>query len=428
MEFNVFLDFLVAIALGALIGVERQRGQKTGGFAGIRTFIMISFLGALTAFLYQELENPQVLLLTFFSIVALITASYIISAIKGYEGITAEVSAYICFFLGFFVMFEKYKNYGLVFGVIITIVLSFKRVLHRFVEGAKTVEWNDTLKFALIAFVILPLLPSQVTIPIFDQGPYYDLNIFYPKEIWLLVVFVSAVSFVGYFILKIIGPQKGANLIGALGGLVSSTAVTQSMATHSKAKVGKSLVNYKPLAIAVLLATIVSFTRAGIICISVNNSLMPILMPIGTIIIVGAIWFLISSRSKGEIKAKLKLESPFKLKPALTLGILYTIITFISKLSFATNIGKSGIVLASIITGLFDMDPIILAVSKLSSAGTITVNDAIGTILLGIASNQLTKSFVSISSGSKKFGQCVSRILLTFVVIIIIWVFYFKLV
>lgn len=427
MDFGILLHFLTAIALGALIGIERQR-QKSGGFAGLRTFVMISFLGALTAFLYQELNYSLILVLTFLSIVALITASYVFSAMKGHIGITAEISAYISFFLGFIVMFEDFRNYGLIFGVLITILLSLKGTLHRFIAGAKAYEWNDTLKFALIAFVVSPLLPTEVTVPIFEEGPFSHLNVFHPREIWLLVVFVCGISFVGYFLLKTLDTKRGANLIGALGGIVSSTAVTQSMAVHSLSKVGQKLVNHKPLVISVLLATLVSFCRVAVISTSINRGLSTILIPIGLLVILGLLIFIITSRSRGELKTKLTLESPFKLKPALILGFLYALLTFISKLSFALELGKSGIIISSIITGFFDIDPVILTVSSLSSTGSLGVQDSICAILLAVASNQITKSFVALTSGSKNFGRSVAKILISFILVIMGWVIVYKII
>lgn len=425
MDFTVLLNFLTAMALGALIGVERQR-QKSGGFAGLRTFVMIAFLGALTAFLYQELGYSLILVLIFLSIVALITSSYVISALKGHIGITAEISAYICFFLGFIVMFEEFRNYGLIFGVLITILLSFKGVVHKFIAGAKAYEWNDTLKFALIAFVILPILPKEITLPIFPEGQFSHLNVFHLQEIWLLVVFVCGISFVGYFLLKTLDTKRGANLIGTLGGIVSSTAVTQSMAVHSRAKIAGKVINHKPLVISVLLATLVSFGRVGVISTSIHRSLIQIVVPIVILVAVGFLIFLILSKNQGELKTKLKLESPFKLKPALILGLLYASLTFISKLSFAANLGKSGVVLSSIVTGFFDIDPVILTVSSLASAGSLGAQDAICAILLAVGSNQITKSFVALTSGSQRFGNSVAKILALFTLLIIGWVGVYK--
>ncbi|MBN2015603.1 MgtC/SapB family protein [Candidatus Dojkabacteria bacterium] len=424
MDLKIVLNFLIAIALGALVGIERQRGQKKGGFAGIRTFILIAFLGALSGFLLLEFNYPFMMPVIFSSVVSLIVVSYVISAKKGYLGITAEISAFITFFLGFIIMFDQYRNYALVFGVLITILLAFKDVLHRFAEGAKDVEWNDTLKFALVTLVIFPLLPKEINLGIFKEGPYYELNFLYPQEIWMLVIFVCAISFVGYFLVKIIGEKRGTNLIGAMGGLVSSTAVTQSMASHSNCKMRGEAVNYQPFVNAVLLATLVSFGRVGIISVGISNDLYPILVPVLILMVVGIFIFLAYSRKSQDVKTKINLKSPFKLKPALLLGFLYAILTFVSKLSFALKLGKSGVIIAAIVTGFFDIDPVILSVSSLAAGGNIAIKEAICAILLAVISNQMTKSAVALSTGSRKFGQTVAKILLFFVLIMLGWLFY----
>ncbi|MDD3647732.1 MAG: DUF4010 domain-containing protein [Candidatus Dojkabacteria bacterium] len=425
MDFGIIINFLTALALGALIGMERQRDQKSGGFAGVRTYTLISFLGGLSAFILQEFNFSFILPLVFGSIVVLVISSYIVSASKGYMGITTEISAFITFLLGFLVMFDQYKNYALVFGVLITILLSFKNVLHKFVEGAKVVEWNDTLKFALIAFVILPLLPEKIELSLFKE-PFVELNYIYPREAWLLVVFVCAISFIGYFLVKFMGSKQGTNMIGAHGGIVSSTAVTQSMAVHSKSKVGNRLVNQRPLITATILATVVSFIRIGVISVAINSDLYMIILPVIFIVLTGLMFFLIYSRDDSGKGAQIRLESPLKLKPALILGFLYLLLTFVSKLSFALNLGKSGIIITSIITGFFDIDPVILTVSSLSVGGDISATDAICAILLALASNQLTKSFVAYSTGSRQFGVKVARILMVLLILILLFILYIK--
>jgi uncharacterized membrane protein (DUF4010 family) len=277
-----------------------------------------------------------------------------------------------------------------------------------------------------MTFVVLPLVPEKVNLGIFEEGRFYELNIINLREIWLLVIFVSGISFIGYFLIKIIGGKKGSNIIGAMGGLVSSTAVTQSMASHSKHKGSERKSSYKPLVNAVLLATLVSFARIGLISIGIDKNLYTLIVPIVMLLAIGLVIFVVISRNQDGLDANVKLKSPFRLKPALILGSLYAILTIVSKLSFSLELGRSGILIASIITGLFDMDPVILTVSSLSAAGTISVNDAICSILLAVASNQLTKTFVAITSGSKKFGKAVGKVLCIFIIAILVWVVFVK--
>jgi len=426
MNFNTLTNFIISISLGALIGIERQRGKKDNSFAGIRTFILISFFGSLTSFLYKELNNIYIFPIIYFSIVSLIVSSYIISALKGYVGITSEISALIIYFLGFLVMFDEYRKYAVIFTVLITILLSFKNIIHEFAESAKENEWNYTLKFALIAFVILPLLPQEINFHIFPEGKFYNLNIINPKEIWLLVVFVCAIGFLGYFLIKIFGKHKGPNIIGALGGLVSSTAVTQSMANFSKTIKNDKYNTHKPLVSSVIIATVVSFIRFAIIILTINKDFLLILIPLFILIFFGIIIFFYLTRNKSNMIPNIKLKSPFKLGPALFLGFIFLLLTFISKLFYIFKIGKSGILLTSIVTGFFEVDPVILTIISLYSMSFININDSICAILLGIASNQITKSIISLSTGSKSFGVLTSKILMLFVTIIILIVISIK--
>lgn len=412
MSFTVLTNFIIAIALGALIGIERQRGQKSGGFAGIRTFVLISFLGALGAFLSSEFNLEFMFPVLFTSVALLIAISYFVSAKKGFLGITAEISAFITFLLGFIVMFDDYRNYALVFGVLMTVLLSFKEGIHNFIENTEEVEWNDTLKFSLIAFVVLPLLPSEVNLGIFS-GRFSDLNIINPKEWWLLVVLVSLISFVGYFLMKTIGGKKGANVTGALGGIVSSTAVAQSMAIHSKTKMNNGKVApYKTLAGAVILATVVSFVRIGFLTIIINDKLSSVALPLLIAMILGLISFLVISRDKTKFESNLKLESPLKLKPALILACLYAVLTFATKAFTALNIGKSGIVMTSAITGFLDVDPVILTVGSLAGTNALQVSDALTSVLLAIGANQISKGILVMTTGSKKFGRLAGSVLI----------------
>ena len=105
----------------------------------------------------------------------------------------------------------------------------------RLIEKIGEEEISTTLKFAVIALIILPLLPEHkyslhdmfVFLP---ENSFTSAHFFNPYSIWFFVVIMSAVSYVGYILTKALGAGKGIILSGALGGLVSSTAVTSAMA------------------------------------------------------------------------------------------------------------------------------------------------------------------------------------------------------
>ena len=192
-------NILVALALGALIGLEREyaRFRKRGhDYAGIRTFPLIALFGALSAYL-GVLISPWILVAGIILIGILVIVAYFIITKKStvHFGATSEMAGFLTFFLGVLSYYGEI-NLAVILAVLITIILYARSILHRFAEKIKKEEMADTLKFAVIAFVILPLLPNK------GYGP---LEIFNPFVIWLMVVFISGISFAGYILMKWFG-------------------------------------------------------------------------------------------------------------------------------------------------------------------------------------------------------------------------------
>jgi uncharacterized membrane protein (DUF4010 family) len=225
---ELFYKFFLSLALGALIGIEREKSQqhhKGTDFAGVRTFMLITFFGAMSAYL-SSIYYDWLLAVTLVSFVIVILAGYILSSYFNKDiGMTTELSAIIAFIIGIFV-FTTSQEVPILLTIVITLILSFKSHLHQFVYKLKSTEFFDTIKFVLIAFVILPLLK-----PIQPFGPFNAINLY---EIWLMVVFVSGLSYIGYILIKTFGSSSGTVLTGLLGGILSSTAVVTSLANKSK--------------------------------------------------------------------------------------------------------------------------------------------------------------------------------------------------
>lgn len=225
MHIDIVLKFLIALAIGALIGIERERKQvNKNEFAGIRTFILIALFGILSAYINEIYSN--FLVISFLGLMVLVCLSYMVSTRKtGDIGITTEVVALLTFILGALCYTDEGIRIAPIFAIIITALLAAKSYIHKFVRKISEKEMINTLKFLIIAFVILPLLPDQT------MGP---LDVFNPYQIWLVVVFISAISYAGYILMKLIGAERGLGLTGIVGGLVSSTAVTTAMASRVK--------------------------------------------------------------------------------------------------------------------------------------------------------------------------------------------------
>ena len=319
MDYVILQNFLIALLLGALIGLEREYAvyrKKGHDFAGIRTFPLISLFGALSAYL-GVLISPWILVVAIILTGALIVVAYFAIADndkRKHMGATSEVAGFLAFFIGVLCYYGEI-TFAVILAVTITIILYARSFLHHFAMKMKREEMADTLKFAVIALVILPLLPNQ------GYGPY---EIFNPFVIWLMVVFISGISFAGYVLVKWFG-ERGITLAGILGGLVSSTAVTTGFAQRSK----KEKKIYKALALGVILANAIMFVRILIEVFVIHRPLFyKMLVPFSVLVVVSLGFSYILWRKAGEAKGKMKLSSPFTLGPALKFGVFFAVSTF----------------------------------------------------------------------------------------------------
>jgi len=331
--------------------------------------------------------------------------SYLVTTRKnGDVGITTEVAAFLTFALGLLCFTDEGMLVAPIFAMIITTLLAVKPHLHQFAHRISEKELINTLKFLIIAFVILPLLPDQV------MGP---LAVFNPFQIWLMVVFISAISFTGYILMKFIGPERGLSVTGIVGGLVSSTAVATSMA----ARVKESGLLMKAAVFATVVASSMMFLRMLFEVSVINPALLPqlsapmLVMGVLGIILGIIIWRRTEVR---QMDADLKLDNPFSLKPALIFGALFLAILFLSKIA-NTYLGSGGVYLASIISGVADVDAITISMALLAPE-TIPTNIAVTAITLAAMSNTFFKFLIALFLGTRKFGRNVGIIFLIIII------------
>jgi uncharacterized membrane protein (DUF4010 family) len=410
MDVLLILKFLIALALGALIGIERERKKEGTEFAGVRTFILIAILGTLSAYLSQDF--PYFWMVSFAGLVVLVGLSYLVTTRKNDDvGITTEIAALLTFVLGMFCFSDEGMLLAPIFAIIITTLLAIKPHLHQFAHKVSEKELINTLKFLIIAFVILPLLPDEV------MGP---LAVFNPFQIWLMVVFISAISFTGYILMKFIGPERGLGVTGIVGGLVSSTAVATSMA----ARVKESGLLMKAAVFATVVASSMMFLRMLFEVSVINPTLLPqlsapmLVMGVLGIILGIFVWRRTEVR---QMDADLKLDNPFSLKPALIFGALFLAILFLSKIA-NIYLGSSGVYLASIISGVADVDAITISMALLAP-DTISNNTAVTAITLAAISNTFFKFLIALFLGTRKFGRNIGIIFLVVILAGLVTIF-----
>jgi len=385
-----FLGFLVALAAGALIGLERQQDlgfERKSGMGGVRTFPLIALAGALSAFVSQILGVwPVVATLLILGIILAVSYNREWSR-KDHPGIITPLAALITFLLGVLALLPGFPldtphRYLLIVGSagVVMALLSLKERLHQVVQHLSDNDIYATAKFVILALVVLPLLPNRTF------GP---LNVLNPFHTGIMVVLIAGISFLGYLCTRIIGPNKGLITTGILGGLVSSTAVTMSMATQARNTPQLAL----PGALAILAASSTMFVRMLVIVGLLQPELtLRLLAPLGGMALGGYVMslFLYKKAQHTPIDSpEIEHRNPFELRSALGFGILYAGVLLLSKAA-QTFLGEQGLYASSLVAGTTDVDAITLSVIRLSQDG-LSVWTAATAITLSAMTNTLIK-------------------------------------
>ncbi|MEN6553056.1 MAG: DUF4010 domain-containing protein [Methanobacterium sp.] len=412
MHIDIVLKFLIALAIGALIGIERERKQvNKSEFAGIRTFILIALMGILSAYINEIYSN--FLVISFLGLIVLVGLSYMVSTWEtGDIGITTEVVALLTFILGALCYTDDGIKIAPIFAIIITVLLAAKSYIHKFVRKISEKELINTLKFLIIAFVILPLLPDQT------MGP---LDVFNPYQIWLVVVFISAISYAGYIMMKLVGAERGLGLTGIVGGLVSSTAVTTAMASRVK----ESEFIIRAAVFATIIASSMMFLRILFEVLVINPDLVSLLMvPMLSMGILGIVLGVLAWKTTKvkEVGEEIKFKNPFSLRPALLFGVLFLVILFMSKIA-DIYFGSSGLYVASIISGVADVDAITISMALLAKT-TISQDVAVTAITIAAISNTVMKFGIALFIGTRRFAQIIGVIFAAIITTGLIAVFF----
>lgn len=398
-QLDLALRFGSALALGVLLGLERERTKSVErSFAGVRTIGLIALSGALAAYFDQMLGVPWLALLLFAAVALLIVVSYAVTAARGELGITTEVTALLAFLLGWLCMRDHIALAGGL-AVASALILALKDWLH---ELAKRIEPRDveaTLKFAIVTLIILPLVPNET----FGPPPLDVLN---PHQIWLMVVLISAVNFLSYILVKVVGPEHGFGLTGLLGGMVSSTAVSLGFAQRSRAQPEQS----PALALGILLAWTVMFVRVVVIIAVVNIALAARLLPVmggltvASVAICAWLWRRRASTvGKADVAAG---ENPFELWQAVRFGLAFGVVILAARAA-EVYLGEAGLYLAGAVAGLTDVDAISLSMANLVHGDGARTTVAMTTIVIAVGANTLVKTGMAVVLGAPPLRRLV---------------------
>jgi uncharacterized membrane protein (DUF4010 family) len=397
----VFERLLVAVLIGVLIGLDRERAEVRKArrlFAGVRTFPLIALAGALPMLVF-ETTGPLLLALSFLIVSFLILASYFRTSASGDVGVTTEMAALTTFLLGVLAGAGQLLIAGAT-GVGIAVLLVAKPRLEGFSRALTNDEIEAVLELAVISIIILPLLPNE------GYGPW---QVFNPFHIWLMVVLVSGFSFVGFVAMRLWGERQGLTIAGIIGALVSSTAVTMSMAARSRS--GAEL--EPAAAAATVMASTIMCVRVAILAGAVNVGILPRLLPVlSAMTITGAFsaWLLLRKvTTVAADSSGAQLTNPFSLAEALSFAVIYAVVLLLARAG-QEYFGSAGMYVAAALSAIADVDAVTIAFTRLGATHGGWQAPA-AAVTIALVTNTLVKMGIAVAAGSVHFRHYVAAAL-----------------
>lgn len=389
---STLLGLCVALGIGLLIGAERERRKDTGparSAAGIRTFSVSALLGAVSVMLGGGL---------ILAVSALIVGG---GAMIAYQrtrdqdpGMTTEFALLLTCLLGGFAIRDSVLAAGV--GAILALLLAERNRIHHFVRSVLTEqELNDIILFSAMALIVLPLAPDRFL------GPFDALN---PRAIARLIVLVMAISALGYVAMRALGPRYGLPLAGFASGFVSSTATIYSMGERASRQ--ESIMS-DAVAGAVLssIATIIQMAIViGMVQPSLLTALMlPLIFGGAAAGLYGLLFFIRRGPASDGKNPDKEVGRAFDLKTAAVFAALISLVMLVSA-GLNAWLGVRGMLLGAAMTGMVDAHATAASAASLMAANKISIDQAVGPILVGLTTNTLMKAVVAFKSGGARYA------------------------
>jgi len=382
-------SFGTALGLGLLVGLQREWVQNR--VAGIRTFALLSLFGALCGLL-GLVYGGWVIAAALVAFVSIVIIGHL-AEMKNKEpdsGLTTEMAMLVMFATGI-ITIHGHRLIAVVIAGSVMVLLQSKKPLHDMVRRIGEDDLREIARLVLVGLVILPALPNR------EMGYLDVLN---PFAIWLMVVLIVGISLAAYLAGKFLGGTKGTALTGILGGLISSTATTASLARRSRDHGACGI----SLAAITLIASAIVFVRViAEVAIAAPAHLQKMLPPLLAMMfwfgLVAAIAHRISEKSGKHVADE---SPPSELKSAVIFGLLYAVVLLVVAAA-REHFGDSGLYIAAAISGLTDMDAITLSTSRLVSTANLDTTTAWRMIIVGGMANMLFKAGLVLVLGARAF-------------------------
>lgn len=400
------LGVIVAALGGLAIGLERQwSGHATGPqahFAGIRTFTLLGGLAGVSGWLWTAQAQPLAVTLLAAG-AALVVVGYFAASRHDVDA-TTEVSALVVLAAGVLAGSGRMTLASSVIAVT-TVLLVEKSALHALAARLDDEGLRAGARFAVMATVVLPLLPA---------GPFGPWNAVRPREVWLLVLFFSGLSFIGYIARRAIGSRHGYAVAGLLGGLISSTNVTFTFARTSRSHAALGL----SLGIGAVAACTVLFVRVGVATLVLNPELARVLIaylvpPFAIGLLAFGVGQRASDRESDEVPEP---RNPLQFFAAIQMAVLFQVVLIAVEI-VRRAWGDVGIVVSGAVLGLTDVDALTFSMAR-AAGGDLPVTLAARGIATGLMANTCFKLAVALTLGAPRFRRVVGTTLAAMSVVI----------
>lgn len=445
MENNLLFLIFISGLLGAFIWLERDLPSKklsiikwnVDSFWWLRTFSIISMLWTLTAWIDLNYEIGYLMISTLFLVSSFIIISYIYSVFKNKAiWITSELWAIVTFFIWASLVLVDLK-FTIIFTILIAILLSAKDFFDKALNSISREELRHTLKFVVIAFVILPLLPDEkysfaslfsnlwISWVMDISNWIWQMSFFNPYSVWFFVVAISAMWYVGYILSKFLWKNSSVIISSIVWWLVSSTAVTATMSEQSN----KDKDNYGIYIVWTLLANSIMLLRVIIIVLILNFALLWTLFIPAFLIFLWLAWstlyFYVKSKNnvvKKKLDIEWKVESPFRVMPAIKFWAFVLLLKFIAWIGVLyKDIWWEWLFYYAfwIVSWFADVDAITQTMTVQSRDLLVTSKIAVSTILLAVMSNNIVKWLIAVKFWEKEFWK---KVMYAFLISMIMWI------
>lgn len=428
-------DLLVAALVGLAVGLEREwSGHATGPdarFAGLRTFAMLGAIGGVSGWLLR-VDQPLAALCFVAGTVLFIVVAYASTMRRPTSTVdgTTEVAAILVVAFGLISGLGN-RTMASAGGALLLVLLAEKSAFQKALHRIGAAELRATLQFAVLALVVLPLLPTG------EYGPY---GAFQPRQLWTVVLLFSGLSFAGYLARRLVGESRGLGITGLLGGLVSSTAVTLSFSRRSRLEptVASALAFGVTAACSMLLLRVL--VLATVLQPSLFTPLLPLLGPpllVGALLVVIGFWrdplldrrtathaaaagaaegratesgpradaitggktdSLISNVTNGITNG---MANPLALSTSIQMAVAFQLVLFIVAWVQDT-VGDPGVLVSAALLGLTDVDALTLSMTRLAGDAAQTQVASLA-IAIGVIANTALKLFLAILIGAPSF-------------------------